>query len=324
MVNGSGPFRFVIAAIVISMISLAFFPVPDGDTSTVSGKETPNRHAILEVEYSLSHVPVLVPGTELRKTGIIEIELYEKRAPITTANFIKLAEHGFYDDLIFHRVIDDFVIQGGDPNTRNRSTGTPVDWWDDGEGGSDETIPLESHPELTHVDGAIGMARELGDPDSASSQFYICDGPQHRLDDTEENNRNRTLGAIDDRGYAVFGVTVRGLEVVREIASIWTDTDQEQPTPDPLPTIRAHVHDHPIYDAIIKGISIVTPPSGDDDDDNRELLVYGGVGAALVGCLLVAAVWRYRPAFLSLSMGKRHREKGSHEKKDVHDAEPYP
>lgn len=210
-----------------------------------------NRTATFHVNYSLTRYNL--PNYQ---DGTMEILLYEERAPITTANFIKLAEDGFYDGLVFHRVIDDFVIQGGDPNTRDRSTGTPVDWWDDGEGGSEETIPLESHPELTHVDGAIGMAREMGDPDSASSQFYICDGPQHRLDDTEENNRNRTFAAIDDRGYAVFGVIIQGIDVVREIASVWTTTDPEQETPDPLPNIQAHANDHPIFDAEIVKVEI--------------------------------------------------------------------
>ncbi len=211
-----------------------------------------NRYATIYVEYSLDRT---VPGSESYKTGEITLELYEQRAPITTANFIMLAQAGFYDDLIFHRVIDDFVIQGGDPNTRDRSLG-PVSWWDDGNGGSEETIPLESHLELTHIDGAIGMARELGDPDSASSQFYICDGPQHRLDDTEENNQNRTFSAIDDRGYAVFGAVVSGIEFVREIATVWTTTGEEQETPDPLPNIALHAHDHPMFDARIVTVEI--------------------------------------------------------------------
>lgn len=124
--------------------------------------------------------------------GTIKVLLYEKRAPITTANFIKLAESGFYDGLIFHRIIKGFMIQGGDPQ------GT-------GMGGANETINLEIHPELRHVDGAISMARSQN-PNSASSQFFICDGPQ----------------AFLDNNYAAFGVTVEGIEVVRAIASVAT------------------------------------------------------------------------------------------------------
>jgi cyclophilin family peptidyl-prolyl cis-trans isomerase len=140
---------------------------------------------------SSDHSPVAVLETSL---GTIKFKLYDKKAPITTANFIGLAESGFYDGLIFHRVIDNFVIQTGDP------TGT-------GMGGSAETIPLEIGEGLTHTDGAVGMARS-SDPNSASSQFYICDGPQHGL----------------DGNYAVFGQVIEGMDVVRAIASVPVDS----------------------------------------------------------------------------------------------------
>lgn len=250
-------------------------------THFAEAKKYENRYAILEVRYSLSRY-TLFPEY---KNGTIKFELYEKRAPITTTNFIKLAESSFYNGVLFHRVIDDFVIQSGDPNTKNRPTGTPADWWDDGDGGSDDTIPLESHPELTHVDGAVGMAREFGDPDSASSQFYICDGPQHRLDDTEENNQNRTFREIDDRGYAVFGVVIEGIEIVREIATVWTTTDPKQETPEPLPTIQAHVHDHPYFDAEIVTVEISPLIEIEEDDDDFPyllLLIPICVGVAIV------------------------------------------
>lgn len=237
----------------------------------------PNAHAIMKVHYSPSRFSISPEWKE----GEIEIELYEKRAPLTTANFIMLAESGFYDGLLFHRVINDFVIQGGDPNTRD--TNSPVDWWDDGNGGSDDTIPFETHPELTHVDGAIGMAREMGDPDSASSQFYICDGPQHRLDDTEENNRNRTFAAIDDRGYAVFGVTIRGIEVVRDIAMVWTTTDIEVEITDPIPTAQAHVHDHPVFDATLDSVTIIHyDESSDDEGISAEQVAEIGAGILII------------------------------------------
>jgi len=129
--------------------------------------------------------------------GTIKVDLYEKRAPVTTANFIKLAESGFYDGLIFHRVVDDFVIQTGDP------TGT-------GTGGSDEAIALEIHQELTHTDGAVGMARSLM-PNSATSQFYICDGAQHGL----------------DGNYAVFGQVIEGMDIVRAIAEVPVDANSK-------------------------------------------------------------------------------------------------
>jgi peptidyl-prolyl cis-trans isomerase B (cyclophilin B) len=126
--------------------------------------------------------------------GTIKMELYEEKAPITTANFIKLAESGFYNGLIFHRVIKGFMIQGGDP------AGT-------GSGGSRDTIALETHPELNHTDGAASMAR-TNDPNSASSQFFICDGAQSHL----------------DGNYAVFGQVIEGIDAVRAIAAVPTDS----------------------------------------------------------------------------------------------------
>ena len=165
-----------VAAVLAAMLGLALLLLGCGETA--------NRIAVLETS-----------------KGTIKFELYERRAPITTANFIKLAESGFYDGLIFHRVVDDFVIQTGDP------TGT-------GTGGSGETIRREIHDELTHTDGAVGMARGFH-PDSASSQFYICDGAQHGLDGE----------------YAVFGQVVEGMDVVRAIASVPVD-EKDRPIDD--------------------------------------------------------------------------------------------
>ncbi len=119
--------------------------------------------------------------------GTIKFELYEKEAPITTKNFIDLANKGFYNGLTFHRVEPGFVIQGGDP----KGNGT---------GGSGKTIPLEIGQDLTHKKGAVGMARSQ-EPNSASSQFYIC------LEDS------RFL----DKNYAVFGQVIEGQNVVSNI-----------------------------------------------------------------------------------------------------------
>src|SRR3989338_2970794 len=121
------------------------------------------------------------------KNGIIKAELYTAKAPITTKNFIGLANLGFYNGLTFHRVEPGFVVQGGDPKG-------------DGTGGSGKTIPLETSPELKHVKGALAMARSQ-DPDSASSQFYIT------LDETP----------FLDGNYAVFGKVTEGMDIVEDI-----------------------------------------------------------------------------------------------------------
>jgi len=120
--------------------------------------------------------------------GTIKFELHEDLAPITTANFIELADRKFYDGLNFHRVEPGFVIQGGCP-------------MGNGMGSSDKKIPLEVSPNLKHGEaGAVAMARS-NDPNSASCQFYITLGPTPVL----------------DGNYAVFGRVTEGLDVVRQI-----------------------------------------------------------------------------------------------------------
>lgn len=143
-------------------------------------------------------------------TGEIQIELFQAWVPITAGNFVGLAEQGFWNGIFFHRIIDDFVIQSGDPDCTTVGI-YPVTQPNCGSGGSGENIPLEIEDNMSHVDGCIGMARSV-DPDSASSQFYICDGPQYGLD---PENRN-------DEGYASFGVVRDGMSHVRAIAAVPT------------------------------------------------------------------------------------------------------
>jgi peptidyl-prolyl cis-trans isomerase B (cyclophilin B) len=125
----------------------------------------------------------------------IKIELYPEVAPITVANFEKLVKEGFYDGLIFHRVINGFMIQGGDPE------GT-------GMGGAKDKIKGEFRSngvknDLKHTRGVISMARSMM-PNSASSQFFIMHKDAPHLDGQ----------------YAAFGKVVEGIEVVDEIASV--------------------------------------------------------------------------------------------------------
>ena len=135
-----------------------------------------NRHAIIETNH-----------------GTIEIELFEDKAPKTTANFISLAEKGFYDGLIFHRVIPNFMIQGGDPNG-------------DGTGGPGYEIEDEFHPDLKHNSpGVLSMAN--AGPNTAGSQFFI------------------TVAATPwlNGKHAVFGKVVKGMDVVDKIVNVPTD-----------------------------------------------------------------------------------------------------
>lgn len=135
---------------------------------------------------------------EMESGGVMTLELYPDTAPITVENFVKLAKEGFYDGLIFHRVIEGFMIQGGDP------TGT-------GMGGPGYQIKGEfasngvKNP-LKHTRGVISMARSAR-PDSAGSQFFIM---------------HRDAPHLDGQ-YAAFGKLTDGFEVLDEIASVDTD-----------------------------------------------------------------------------------------------------
>lgn len=131
--------------------------------------------------------PIAVIDTSM---GTIKVELYEDKVPNTVNNFVKLANDRFYDGLVFHRVMDNFMIQGGHMLPDGTTKESPY-----GE------IDLEINQEVRHVDGAISMAR-TNDPNSATSQFFICDGAQPNLDDS----------------YAAFGVVIEGIDVVRDIA----------------------------------------------------------------------------------------------------------
>ena len=139
--------------------------------------------------------------------GTIKVKLY-KGTPKHRDNFTKLALSGYYDSLLFHRVINGFMIQGGDPNTRDTSL---VDLY--GQGGPDYTIPAEFVPEYRHKKGALAAARrgDLANPmkESSGSQFYLVQNPDACVH--------------LDGEYTVFGETVAGLNVIDKIAAVRTN-----------------------------------------------------------------------------------------------------
>ena len=149
---------------------------------------TPPVSELVEPFQTLRHAEITV-----KDYGTIKLELDEGTAPITVANFCKLALDGFYDGLTFHRIMDGFMIQGGDP----KGNGT---------GGSDETIKGEfsqngvDNP-ISHVKGVISMARS-NNPNSASSQFFITVADATFLDGS----------------YAAFGRVTEGMEIAEQIA----------------------------------------------------------------------------------------------------------
>jgi peptidyl-prolyl cis-trans isomerase B (cyclophilin B) len=166
--------------LILAFALLAAFAVP---CSACSG--APRRLSISEMKEKVAVIETTY--------GSIVIEFYPEDAPNHVWNFIKLARSGFYDGLTFHRVVEDKVIQGGCPRG-------------DGFGGPGYRIRAEFN-EHEHLPGAVGMAREDHDPDSAGSQFYICLAPMRHLDGQ----------------YTVFGHVIDGMDTVRRIGRVPVD-----------------------------------------------------------------------------------------------------
>ncbi len=139
--------------------------------------------------------------------GTIKIKLY-KNTPKHRENFAKLALSGFYDGILFHRVINGFMIQGGDPLTKDPANADRF-----GTGGPGYTVPAEFVPEYVHKKGALAAARrgDAANPmkESSGSQFYIVQNAQ-------------TCAQLDG-DYTVFGETVEGFDVIDKIAAVETD-----------------------------------------------------------------------------------------------------
>jgi len=170
--------------------------------------------------------------------------------PLHRDNFIKLVKSRYYDGILFHRVINKFMIQAGDPDSRNAAPGKPL-----GEGGPNYTIPAEFRPELFHKKGVIAAAREGDDVNpqkaSSASQFYLTQGrvfTTAQLDSLEikrlkgrkipANYRQvyTTLGGVPhlDQAYTVFGEVINGLNVIDSIAAVPTSkgADKDRPLKD--------------------------------------------------------------------------------------------
>lgn len=173
--------------ILILCLALALLPACGKTTDT-----TPNTNT---ADTAAGENPVAT--LEIEDYGTIVLELYPDVAPITVANFIKLANSGFYDGLTFHRIIENFMIQGGDPKG-------------DGTGGPGYAIKGEFSQngvknDISHVRGVISMARSSM-PDSAGSQFFIVHQDSTYLDGQ----------------YAAFGRVTEGLDVLDKVATVAT------------------------------------------------------------------------------------------------------
>jgi cyclophilin family peptidyl-prolyl cis-trans isomerase len=169
--------------------------------------------------------------------GNIKIKLYDE-TPFHKENFLKLVSEKLYDDQIFHRVINNFMIQAGDPNSKNAKPGQPLGYGDLG-----YTIPAEFNKNLFHKKGALAAARQPDninpDKESSASQFYIVHGKVYSNEElnlmeqrgvhikfTDEQRKIYTsVGGTPhlDYSYTVFGEVTEGIDIVDKIASVKTD-----------------------------------------------------------------------------------------------------
>ncbi len=187
----------------------------------------------------------VVPGTRIKistDSGSMVIRLYDE-TPLHRDNFVKLVKEGFFDSLLFHRVIPEFMIQGGDPTSKQATPGSML-----GSGGDNmERIPAEFNPNLIHKKGVLAAARD-NNPEKKSSacQFYIVQGKtatdmelqqieqRNGLTYTEEQkNIYKTIGGTPflDGSYTVFGEMESGWETINKIAGMARD-DNNRPLTD--------------------------------------------------------------------------------------------
>lgn len=172
------------------------------------------------------------------KYGEMVVRLYPE-TPLHKANFLKLVEDSFYDSTLFHRVINGFMIQGGDPNSKNAKTAAPL-----GTGGPGYTIPAEFDSKFIHKKGALSAARR-GDgvnpeKESSGSQFYVVQGRPVPVNQLERMRAQKNIGVYSpeqleiystlggtphlDGDYTVFGEVIDGLDVIDSIAIQPVDT----------------------------------------------------------------------------------------------------
>lgn len=197
-------------------------------TKSFTLREAPKRIVEIETEF-----------------GIIKAELFNF-TPLHRDNFIKLAEEGYYDGTLFHRVIQGFMVQGGDPDSKNAPMDKPL-----GMGGPGYTIPAEMIPGAYHYKGALAAARD-GNPEKASSgsQFYIVQGTPLQPHQLEQYARQKAAVGVSyspaqteyyvnvggtpvlDMEYTVFGQVIDGLHIIDQIAAVQVAQPSNRPIKD--------------------------------------------------------------------------------------------
>ena len=213
-------------------------------------------YSVLVVSLLASCSTARVTGADRRKDVLLQTSMgnitvrLSDATPMHRDNFIKLVKSNYYDGILFHRVINRFMIQAGDPNSRNAPKGQPL-----GNGGPGYTVPAEFGPDLFHKKGVIAAAREGDDVNpkkaSSGSQFYLTQGKiftAAELDTLEIKRLNgrkipaahrkvyETLGGVPhlDQNYTVFGEVIAGIDVIDSIAATPTSkgVDKDRPLND--------------------------------------------------------------------------------------------
>ncbi len=202
---------YIIVLIIILALGGYFFLVPEKGVEPLDNNPGDNN-PVTKPEESKNMIAVMKTNF-----GEIKLELFSSDAPKTVENFVKLSKDGFYDNVKFHRVIKDFMIQGGDPLTKKDDM---KDSW--GTGGPGYAFEDEIHSNNHNIIGTIAMANS--GPDTNGSQFFI---------NTKDNN-------FLDNKHTVFGKVTEGMEIVRKIE----DVDTEGP-------------DRPVEAVIIESIAII-------------------------------------------------------------------
>ena len=235
--------KITIGLVVIAIIALVVYGVVytrNAPGKTENAKTTGEKTQMQDFPETNSNNPVVTLKTTM---GDITLELYMDKEPKTAGNFLTLAKQGFYTGTKFHRVIDNFMIQGGDPFSK----GDDKSLW--GRGGPGYTIDDEFSPELSNIRGTIAMAN-IGEPNTGGSQFFI-------------NQINNTGLDFDKPPFTskhpVFGGVLAGMDVVDAIAKTPTDDG-----------------DRPLTDVIINDVVIVrdvatgTPATATSTDDTKD------------------------------------------------------
>ena len=209
--------------------------------------------ALLTLQIGIAQKEVVIKKKDRKKDVLLQTSMGDiiirlsDSTPLHRDNFLKLVKEGYYDSVLFHRVIKNFMIQAGDPTSKNAPAGQPL-----GNGGPGYTVPAEFRATLFHKKGVIAAARQSDDvnpmKESSGSQFYITQGKiftDAGLDSLETYRMNgrkipadqreiyKTIGGTPhlDQNYTVFGEVVKGLDIIDKIAAVSTSkgVDRDRP-----------------------------------------------------------------------------------------------